>query len=81
MENKQTAVEWLVLYMETYFHLTDESRQAFEKARKMEKEQIIKAYNSAIPFHFGEQYYNETYANDTTKGLPKENSKRRAWHY
>jgi hypothetical protein len=26
-----------------------------------EKKQIIKAYNSAIPFHFGEQYYNETF--------------------
>jgi hypothetical protein len=28
-----------------------------------------------------EEYYNETYANDTTKGLPEEDSKRRAWHY
>jgi len=27
-----------------------------------------------------EEYYNETYANDTTTGLPKEDSKRRAWH-
>ena len=26
-----------------------------------EKEQITKAYNSAIPFKFGEEYYNETY--------------------
>ena len=28
---------------------------------KKEKEQITKAYNSAIPFKFGEQYYNEKY--------------------
>lgn len=35
-------------YIDTYFLI-------------MEKEQITKAYNSAIPFHFGEQYYNETY--------------------
>jgi hypothetical protein len=28
-----------------------------------------------------EEYYNETYANDTTTGLPEEDSKRRAWHY
>jgi hypothetical protein len=28
-----------------------------------------------------EEYYNKTYANDTTKGLPEEDSKRRAWHY
>jgi hypothetical protein len=27
------------------------------------------------------KYYNETYANDTTTGLPEEDSKRRAWHY
>jgi len=29
------------------------------------------------------EYYwdNEKYANDTTKGLPEEDSKRRAWHY
>ena len=26
-----------------------------------EKEQITKAYNSAIPFKFGEEYYNQTY--------------------
>lgn len=52
-----------------------------ESLLKVEKEQITKAYNSAIPFKFGEQYYNEKYANDTTKGLPEEDSKRRAWHY
>jgi hypothetical protein len=26
-----------------------------------EKEQITKAYNNAIPFKFGEEYYNQTY--------------------
>ena len=31
-----------------------------------EKEQITKAYNSAIPFKFGEEYYNQKY-NDTTR--------------
>jgi hypothetical protein len=28
-----------------------------------------------------EEYYNKTYANDTTEGLPEEDSKRRGWHY
>lgn len=66
MENKQTAVEWLVLYMETYFHLTDESREAFEKAKQMEKEQMLGFYTNQIffdeslPSRF-EQYYKETY--------------------
>jgi hypothetical protein len=31
--------------------------ELFEK----EKRQITKAYNSAIPFKFGEEYYNQTY--------------------
>jgi len=56
-----------------------------------EKEQIMKAnldgFIQAYDIFPGEdvktdeQYYNETYANDTTKGLPEEDSKRRAWHY
>lgn len=36
--------------------------------------------NETLELH-KEEYYNETYANDTTKGLPEEDSKRRAWHY
>jgi uncharacterized pyridoxal phosphate-containing UPF0001 family protein len=35
-----------------------------EQAKEMEKEQITKAYNSAIPFKFGEQYYNETFKSE-----------------
>ena len=34
---------------------------AIRKYWKKEKEQITKAYNSAIPFKFGEEYYNQTY--------------------
>lgn len=32
-----------------------------KKAKEMEKQQIIIAYNKAVPFKFGEQYYKETY--------------------
>jgi hypothetical protein len=55
-----------------------------------EKEQIINAridgdehhtFNSMMRESYANDYYNETYANDTTTGLPKENSKRRGWHY
>jgi hypothetical protein len=35
-----------------------------KEALEKEKKQITKAYNSAIPFKFGEQYYNETYKNE-----------------
>jgi hypothetical protein len=51
-----------------------------------EKEQIEKSfYDSMVDIVSGKmsspkEYYNETYANDTTTGLPKEDSKRRAWH-
>jgi hypothetical protein len=37
------------------------ARVKASKALEKEKEQIIKAYNSAIPFKFGEEYYNQTY--------------------
>ncbi len=51
-----------------------------------EKEQIKNAYKDChdLGHIYGldtEEYYNETYANDTTKGLPEEDSKRRGWHY
>lgn len=55
-----------------------------------EKEQIINAringdehhtFNSMMRESYANDYYNETYANDTTTGLPEEDSKRRAWHY
>jgi hypothetical protein len=59
MENKQTAVEAI-------YELLDENRISDIAEMKpwfmnMEKEQITKAYNSAIPFKFGEEYYNKTY--------------------
>jgi hypothetical protein len=37
------------------------ARVKANKALEKEKEQIMKAYNSAIPFKFGEEYYNQTY--------------------
>jgi len=64
-----------------------------EESIEIEKEQIIDAHGVKSRGGFrghgeffqetktGEEYYNETYANDTTTGLPEENSKRRAWHY
>jgi hypothetical protein len=59
MKNKQTAVEWLMEQWEE--NPTSLWYADFDKAKAMEKEQITKAYNSAIPFKFGKEYYNETY--------------------
>ena len=52
-----------------------------------EKDQIIRAYMSGEVVEIfelnttltGSEYYANNY--DTTKGLPEEDSKRRAWHY
>ena len=44
-----------------YFDLAKKMEVLYPKYLEKEKEQIIKAYNSAIPFKFGEEYYNQTY--------------------
>tara|TARA_R110000822_G_scaffold8019_2_gene32080 strand:+ start:455 stop:664 length:210 start_codon:yes stop_codon:yes gene_type:complete len=61
---KQTAVEWLEAYLKTYtsFNL----HKIIEKAKEIEKEQIIAACNQIEVFGKdhelpGEQYYKETY--------------------
>lgn len=60
----KTPVEWL------FDKLWDTPKDKFEwyllreRALKIEKEQIIHAYNSGQqipPFEYAEQYYNETY--------------------
>ena len=40
----KTAMQELTDYMKTYFHLTDESLEMFNKALKKEEEQIREAY-------------------------------------
>jgi hypothetical protein len=62
----------------TYIFIFDERRnELFKQAKQMEKEQIMEAYRQGVqdcPKHnLGEiirkeQYYNETYNNDTTNG-------------
>jgi hypothetical protein len=59
--NKQkTAVEWLVEQL--YAPCRGIPSHIIEKAKEMEKEQIIKAYeNMNSMAMYGEQYYNETF--------------------
>ena len=70
MENKQTAVEWLEQKMlsDTIFSW----KVVFEKAKQMEKEQIIDAFEEGWDGNiqeahrnatYGKGYYNETYGN------------------
>jgi len=59
---KQTAVEWLALYIKGITSLNCD--EVIEQAKEMEKEQIIEAYkfgNLSDIYFKPEQYYNETF--------------------
>lgn len=64
----QTAVEWLIEQLK----FTDKEAYAelyenIKKAKQMEKEQIMNAYNGGQqipPFEYAEKYYNETYGKE-----------------
>lgn len=68
----QTAIEYLVNYLEENFHLTDEAFLKFKEAKEMEKQQIAEAYRTGVeedvynnPLRTGEDYYIKTYENKT----------------
>jgi len=74
--SKQTAVEYLLqefseIIGKVNFTVTQDLfiRDAVIKAKEMEKEQIIDAFDEGNSNGFiikcGEQYYNETYKNET----------------
>ena len=58
-----TAVEWLSQELEKGIRGGDAWLDLLEQAKEMEKQQIITAYNKAVPFKFGKEYYNETFKN------------------
>ncbi len=66
METKQTAIEWLMTELSMGLKITIANK--LQKAKAMEKEQIIKAYDSGGDHYtdfgapiWGIDYYNETY--------------------
>lgn len=64
MENKQTAVEFLVEQLETIIFYSDEAKEnIIEQAKAMEKEQIEEAFNNSSWFIDGKEYYDKTYGN------------------
>jgi hypothetical protein len=68
MSNKQqTAVEWYAIEMYEYFRSMFGSgiinTDILEKAKQMEKEQIINAFNNGEN-KSAQLYYNETYGGD-----------------
>jgi hypothetical protein len=68
---KQTAVEWLIEQIGWYnIELSSELRFEIDKAKTMEKEQIVHCYEQAYRDGYidngksGQDYYNETYGGD-----------------
>ena len=68
---KQTAVEWFMDNIPTRFKnaLLDMCKAEIDQAKEMEKEQIIKAYNTSFllrdkPYSTAEKYYNETFKSE-----------------
>ena len=66
MENKQTAIEWLVEQLDGENHLTEnEIKRVVERAKEMEKQQIKEAHNrGSYILETSEQYYNETFKSE-----------------
>ena len=66
---KQTAVEWLIEKLDQNFDYVADT--LIEQAKEMEKEQIINAFKEGNLYHGWalkhepEQYYNETFKNET----------------
>jgi hypothetical protein len=64
---KQTAVEWLQEALMTSENAPNYNEWAFNKAKEMEKEQIINAHDlgytdcKSYNIRSGEEYYNETF--------------------
>lgn len=73
MENKQTAVEYLVEQLESIGFSTNDLSEFYneiEIAKQMEKERIVNAYwdgGQDVPMHIStcENYYNKTFGVET----------------
>lgn len=59
-EQKQTAVEWLYDQLPDHLRLSENGFDMLQKAKKMEKKQIIDAIEDCR-YGNGDEYYNETY--------------------
>ena len=90
MKNKtamQELLEWIRKTLPMDLDTPQMIESKIESLLEKEKEQIREAYYRGVRDEWEgagrdfEDYYNEKYANDTTTGLPEENSKRRGWHY
>jgi len=74
MENKQTAVDWLFLMLNDPNRDQEFAKKLYDKAKEIEKEQIVQAhihgdenhtFNSSKIEEYANDYYNETYESNT----------------
>jgi hypothetical protein len=65
MENKQTAVEWVLQYLNNVkpneFCSIEKIKEILEQAKEMEKEQIMDAHYAPKYGCFNKDYYEQTY--------------------
>jgi hypothetical protein len=62
MENKQTAVDWLIsMHFGGIEHVTPYFKKHIEQAKEMEKKQIMEAHYAPKYGCFSEDYYEQTY--------------------
>jgi hypothetical protein len=60
----KTAVEWLVNELKNNHGVDLKLYNEFNKAKEMEKEQMIELWNIAVTCESFEQYYNETFKSE-----------------
>jgi hypothetical protein len=70
-DKKITAIQWLMEQINEIYYLTEDAIVIFEKAKAMEREQIIDAHgdkmrksagtSNYLYWYHGEDYYNDTF--------------------
>ena len=61
---KQTEVEWLIEQLFSNNEIFGVSKELFEQAKEMEKEQIMEAHYAPKYGCFSKDYYNETFKSE-----------------
>lgn len=61
MENKQTAVQWLMMQLPVFIRVDLYEKELYQQAKAMEQEQIEEAFNNSYWFIDGKEYYEKTF--------------------
>ncbi len=67
----KTAIEWLVNELKNNHGIDLKLYNEFNKAKEMEKEQMIELWNIAVTCESFEQYYNETFKSEQNENKLK----------